>query len=186
MQGVLEGDDEAFAHLVGRHERALFNYLVRMVQDEAMAADLMQETWLRVFQNAFRYDTSRKFTTWLYTIAYHCCLDALRLRRRLERSAQQAPRAEARHAQSPPHEQLLAHERLTAVHRAVQDLPELHRTVFLLRHYHGLSYQDISAIVQCPLGTVKSRLYHAVRQLQKALRTWGEGDKRAATEQGRE
>lgn len=79
------------------------------------------------------------------------------MRRRLDRSAQQAPHAEANRAQSPPHEQLLARERLTAVHRAVQDLPELHRTVFLLRHYHGLCYQDISAILQCPLGTVTSR-----------------------------
>lgn len=69
MQGMPEGDDEAFAHLVGRHECALFNYPVHMVQDEALAIDLMQETWLRVFQHASRYDASRQCTTWLYTIA---------------------------------------------------------------------------------------------------------------------
>ena len=62
MTRVVAGDDDAFAHLVARHERALYNYLLRMVQDEALTADLIQETWLRVFQHANRYDTTRKFT----------------------------------------------------------------------------------------------------------------------------
>ena len=90
MELVVAGDGEAFAHLLTRHERTLFNYLLRMTQDEALTADLMQETWLRVFQNASRYDTIRKFTTWLFSIAYHCYVDALRWRQRLERDNRRA------------------------------------------------------------------------------------------------
>ena len=71
MARVVAGDDDAFAHLVTGHERALYNYLLRMVPDEVLTDDLMQETWLRVFQNVNRHDTTRKFTTWLSTIAYH-------------------------------------------------------------------------------------------------------------------
>jgi RNA polymerase sigma-70 factor (ECF subfamily) len=173
MERVVAGDEDAFAHLVARHEQALFNYLLRMTQDDALAADLMQETWLRVFQNAPHYDTVRKFSTWLFTIASHCCIDALRVRQRLEQHTAHAPRR----VPSPdprsndPQEALLDKETLAAVRAAVQTLPELQRAVFILRHYHGLSYQDISDIVQCSLGTVKSRLHHAVRHLQRILAT---------------
>ena len=95
MARVVEGDEEAFAHLVGRYDHGLYNYLMRMVQDEALAADLMQETWLRVFQHAASYDATRTLSTWLYTIASHCCLDTLRWRRRLNQGAQQVGRSEA-------------------------------------------------------------------------------------------
>ncbi len=178
MARVVEGDEDAFAHLVVRYEHGLYNYLMRMVQDEALAADLLQETWLRVFQHAARYDATRTLSTWLYTIASRCCLDALRLRRRLDQSARQVPGSEATPAQGPsdPHDQLLAQEKLVAVRRAIQALPELERAVVLLRHYDGLSYQDMSEIVQCPLGTVKSRLHRAVRHLHQMLHAWGAGE----------
>ncbi len=172
MQQVVAGDGDAFADLVARHERALFNYLLRMTQDEALTADLMQETWLRVFQNASRYDTTRKFTTWLFSIAYHCCVDSLRWRQRLDRHAQHAPRrlpSNLTQGSDDPQEHLVFQETLDAVRAAVQNLPEAQRAVFVLRHYHDLSYQEISDIVRCSLGTVKSRMYYAVRHVQQTL-----------------
>lgn len=171
---VVAGDAAAFAALVTRHEGVLFNYLLRMTQDEALAADLMQETWLRVFQHARRYDPTRTFSPWLLRIAYHGCLDALRQRQRLERHTAQAPppTPHPAHRHSDPQASLLGQETLAAIRAAVQALPEPHRAVFILRHYHGLSYAEISDIVQCALGTVKSRLHHAVRQLQRTLAAW--------------
>ncbi len=172
MARVVAGDDEAFACLVGRHEHGLYNYLRRMVQDEALAADLAQETWLRVFRYARRYDATRPFSTWLFTIAHHCCMDALRWRRRLDLHTDTA----ARHVPSTscaypdPREALQDQETLDIVRAAIGALPEPQRAVVLLRHYHGLSYREISEIVQCSLGTVKSRLHHAVRRLRHALR----------------
>jgi RNA polymerase sigma-70 factor (ECF subfamily) len=177
MERVVAGEEDAFAHLVARHERALFNYLLRMTQDEALAADLVQETWLRVFQYARRYDPMRKFPTWLFTIASHCCIDALRLRQRLEHHTAHAPRRVPSPVprSSDPQEALLDAETLAAVRAAVQTLPELQRAMFILRHYHGLSYEEISDVVQCSLGTVKSRLHHAVRHLQRTLAAPGVG-----------
>jgi len=177
MERAVAGDEDAFAHLVARHERALFNYLLRMTQDEALAADLVQETWLRVFQNAHRYDPVRKFPTWLFTIASHCCIDALRLRQRLEQHTAHAPRRvlSPPPRSNDPQEALLDKETLAAVRAAVQTLPEPQRAVIILRYYHGLSYQDISDVVQCSLGTVKSRLYHAVRHLHRTLAAQGVG-----------
>jgi RNA polymerase sigma-70 factor (ECF subfamily) len=171
MERVVAGDEDAFAQLVARHEQALFNYLLRMTQEDALAADLMQETWLRVFQHAHRYDPTRTFATWLLRIAHHCCLDALRSRQRLARRAAQAlPLApQPSHRRDDPQASLLCQETLAAVRAAVQTLPEPHRAVFILRHYHGLSYAEISDIVQCSLGTVKSRLHYAVRHLQQTL-----------------
>ena len=179
MARVVAGDDDAFAHLVARHEGALYNYLLRMVQDEALTADLVQETWLRVFQHANRYDTTRKFTTWLFAIASHCCIDALRVRQRLEQQAQHASHQVPALAQETedPQEHHLVRETLTTVRAAVQSLPVPQREVFLLRHYHGLSYQEISDVVQCSLGTVKSRMHYAVRHLQRALTAGGVDEK---------
>lgn len=171
MEQVVAGDDDAFASLVTRYERVLFNYLLRMTQDEALAADLMQETWLRVFQHARRYDPMRKFSTWLLRIAYHGCLDALRQRQRLAQHAtltQHRP-PDLTRQRDDLQEAYLGKETLDVVRAAVQALPEPHRAVFILRHYHGLSYAEISDIVQCSLGTVKSRLHYAVRQLQRTL-----------------
>lgn len=171
MARVVAGDDEAFAHLVRRYEHGLYNYLRRMTQNDALTADLVQETWLRVFQHAHRYDTRRAFSTWLFTIAHHCCLDALRWRQRLDRHTTSATyQVPSLSPQRPdPQEALRDKEMLDAVHAAVQALPESQRAVLLLRHYHGLSYRDISEVVQCSLGTVKSRLHHAVRRLRRAL-----------------
>jgi RNA polymerase sigma-70 factor (ECF subfamily) len=171
MAQVVAGHDDAFAALVTRYEGVLFNYLLRMTQDEAHAADLMQETWLRVFQHAHRYDCTRTFSTWLLRIAHHCCLDALRARQRLARhAAPPLPLAtHPSHRHDDPQASLLCQETLAAVRAAVQTLPEPHRAVFILRHYYGLSYEEISDIVQCSLGTVKSRLHYAVRHLQQTL-----------------
>ena len=72
MDQVVAGDEDAFAHLVARYERALFNYLHHMTQDEALTADLMQETWLHVWQHARRYNATRPFLPWVYRIAHHC------------------------------------------------------------------------------------------------------------------
>ncbi len=181
MARVVAGDDDAFAHLVARHERALYNYLLRMVQDEALTADLMQETWLRVFQHANRYDTTRKFTTWLFAIASHCCIDALRVRQRLEQQARHVPLqvpTPPRETEDPQ-EHLIGRDTLTAVRAAVQSLPAPQRAVLLLRHYHDLSYQEISDVVQCSLGTVKSRMHYAVRHLQQTLAAGGVEEKTA-------
>ncbi|GIX48426.1 MAG: RNA polymerase subunit sigma-24 [Candidatus Tectimicrobiota bacterium] len=169
MQRVVAGDAEAFAQLVRRYEHPLYNYLRRMVQDEALAADLLQETWLRLFQHAHRYDPARPLSTWLFAIAYHSCLDALRQRQRRQvvTSAAAAP------GPADPQRALLAQEAQAAVRAAVASLPPAQRAVLLLRHYHGLSYQEIAAVVQCPVGTVKSRLHHALRHLQQTLAAWG-------------
>ena len=178
MTRVMAGDATAFAQLVERHEQGLYNYLQRMVQDEALAADLMQETWLRVFQYARHYDASRTFTPWLFAIAYRCCIDALRWQRRYDHSHQAAARVSPWPSSNmgDPQHALLAQETLTAIRAAVKALPPPQRAVFLLRHYHGLSYQEISEVVDCPVGTVKSRMHHAVRHLQRTLAAWEVGD----------
>lgn len=173
MEQVVAGDEDAFAHLVARYERALFNYLLHMTQDEALTADLMQETWLHVWQHARRYDATRPFLTWVYRIAHHCCIDALRGRQHsappATHTTRQAPAPASQ--RDEPQEVLLCQETVAAVHAAIQTLPAPHRAVLILRYYHGLSYQEISDIVQCSLGTVKSRLHYAVRHLQRLLVT---------------
>jgi RNA polymerase sigma-70 factor (ECF subfamily) len=163
MELVVAGDEDAFAQLVARYEQALFHYLRHMTQDEALTADLMQETWLHVWHHARRYNATRPFLPWVYRIAHHCCIDALRGRQHstppTTHTTRQAPAPASQ--RDEPQEVLLYQETVAAVQAAIQTLPAPHRAVLILRYYHGLSYQEISDIVSCSLGTVKSRLHYA-------------------------
>ena len=161
MQDLQRGEMQAFDALYERHARPLFNFIRRVLRDESLAEDVFQETCMRVLKNAGRFDPRSRFRTWLYTVAHNLCMDELRRRRR--RMSIPAGALPEPPPAPDPHDLLVAGESA----RLLGGLkPEL-RAVVVLRVLHGYSQEETGRIVGAPVGTVKSRLHHALKQLRR-------------------
>jgi RNA polymerase sigma-70 factor (ECF subfamily) len=164
---VAAGDESALVTLLARYERALSHFLYRHTGGRDVE-DLYQETWLRVVRHANRFDVQRRFSTWLFQIAVNLCRDWFRRR--------------------PPPDALLGKEGATDVEeignaagvqqsdirldaeRLLMMLPEAQREVLILRYFHDRTEDEIAQIVDCPKGTVKSRLHNALARLSAIAR----------------
>jgi RNA polymerase sigma-70 factor (ECF subfamily) len=170
------GDTELFGELVRRYERELYGYLRRYVGDDELAADVFQNTFLAVFTKLAQYEPGRPVRPWLYTVATHQAIDALRRRqRRKDTRAADGGESPGRplldllaSADVAPDERAEAEETRRAVRAAVDALPDLLRGVVVLCYFQGLSNQDAADILGVPVGTVKSRLHTAVAKLAEA------------------
>ena len=170
VQAFLEGDQRAFGELVSRYDQRLLNFVYRTIGDRDRAQDLVQETFVRVYRHMERFDQSKKFSTWIYTIAGNLAKNELRNRSRnplvlfqtLKKhwDADHRP-LEWEDTQYKPDDLFRKRHLRELVEQAVQRLPEHHRIVFVLREMEGKSYEEIAEITGCNLGTVKSRLNRA-------------------------
>ena len=164
----LDGDHRAFELLVERHQRALFTVAARMLGNRDDAADATQNAFVRVYQNLGTYDPHHRFFSWIYRILVNECLNVLRGRRPSDESAEAQI-----DLSGGPLEALQASERRQQVQRALLMLPPDLRAVIVLRHYAGLSYEEIGeAVGGLPAKTVKSRLYSARQRLGQLLFGW--------------
>ena len=166
----LAGRPGAFTELYGRYRDRLVHFVTRKTGDPDRAQDLVQEAWVRVTRHLHRFDTSKKFSTWIYTIASNLSKNELRNRARsplvLIQSLAGSGEDDPRPIQFP--DRSLGPERLydrrflqRLVAETVETLPEHHRLVFQLRELEGKSYEEIACIAGVNLGTVKSRLHRA-------------------------
>lgn len=166
----LAGDEVAFEALFQRYSGPLFSYFCRLGGARALAEDLMQETFLKVLTGAEGFDPQRKFSTWLYAIATNAWRDhRKRARRRL---AWTAVLGSLTRRQNEPEEalsDLMRREAAAHVEEVLRDLPDDVRAMLVMKHFHGLRYEEISQVLGCPLGTVKSRLHAAVMQARARL-----------------
>jgi RNA polymerase sigma-70 factor, ECF subfamily len=174
------GDREAQEELVKRYLPSVYNLLARSLGDRELAADSTQEVFLRLFREIHSFDPSRSFRPWLFTIAWNLTRDQLRrrgVRGRGERSlssriaGEDGPRlAEpADRRECPPSEALERKERSDLVHAALSRLPPRQRAFLILREFEGLSHEELSEISGLPLGTVKSGIHRARRDLKDAI-----------------
>ena len=177
MARLVGGIDSALNDLMSRHGPKLFNYLLRCLQNEEDAADLAQETFVRVFQHRQKFDRRQKFSTWLYTIATNLVRTRYRFRTRHPESSLEtltdsgvinlADRASEQ--SDNPSESLQAAERQQTVRRAVAQLPEELRTALILSEYEELSHAEIGTVLHCSAKAVELRLYRARQQLRVKL-----------------
>lgn len=174
----LAGDARAFQELVRRYQGRLLNLVTRMIGDRERAEDLVQEAFLRVYRHLHRFDPTRKFSTWLYTIASNLAKNELRNRSRNPLVLYQSlrPRGEEdRHplefeASGTRPDDMFANRYLRElVDRTVATLSPNHRTVFVMREVEGRSYEEIARLTGCTLGTVKSRLNRARRTFAQRI-----------------
>ncbi len=177
MSRLAGGHEASLNDLMERHGRRLFHYLLRSLQNEEDAADLAQETFVRVYHNRARFDPRQKFTTWLYAIASNLVRDRFRWR---ARHPQISLEAEPGHTQArvkdqlastegTPDETLQHAEQAQAIREAVAALPEDLREPLILSVYQALPQADIAAILGCSVKAVETRIYRARRQLRERL-----------------
>jgi RNA polymerase sigma-70 factor (ECF subfamily) len=167
----LRGDERAFEVLVERYQGRLLNFIYRTVGDRERAEDLVQEVFVRVYRHLGRFDRSKKFSTWIYTIASNLAKNELRNRSRnplvffqsLAKGLAGDDERPIEFEDSRLRPDDLYHKRhlREVVEESVARLPAHHRQVFVLRELEGKSYEEIAEITHCNLGTVKSRLNRA-------------------------
>ena len=174
------GDLESFNQLVVLWERPIYALEYRTIGREEDARDVCQETFLRAFRALKGFKGQAKFSSWLYRITLNLCRDWIRRERR--QPVAQAPEGvdliELASEQTPTEsiEDLVARQELSqAVARAMAELPEEQRTAIILKEYHGLTFQEIADMLDCPLSTVKTRLYQGLTVLRRQLGREGVG-----------
>jgi len=170
------GDKEAFRELVERYQRKVLSVALGMVQNREDAIELSQETFVKAYENLSKFKGESSFYTWLYRIVVNLAIDARRRSRRHPTvPLEDSPGGESYSATVPdkelvdPYQQVRAREIGTRVADAIEELTPDHKAVILLREVEGLSYEDISRVMQCSKGTVMSRLHYARKKLQAKL-----------------
>jgi RNA polymerase sigma-70 factor, ECF subfamily len=175
------GDRSAFATLVRRHKTPLYNFIVRQVRVAQVAEDLVQDVFVKVVQNAADFKHEARFSTWTYAIARNVCIDHLRkmsLRKhpsldQPSKPDEDGPTLGERTADLTPGAQVeraaIGGEMQVRIVRAVEQLPEEQREVFLLREIGHVPFKDIAEMTGVSENTVKSRMRYALERLQNAL-----------------
>ena len=170
VSSFLAGEERAFEELVSRYQVRLLNFIYRTIGDRDRAEDLVQEVFIRVYRHIARFDRSKKFSTWIYTIASNLAKNELRNRSRSPLVLFQAIKAKFEDEDRPlqfedlhtrPDDLFRKRHLREMVEASVAQLPAHHREVFVLRELEGKSYEEIAEITGVNLGTVKSRLNRA-------------------------
>jgi RNA polymerase sigma-70 factor (ECF subfamily) len=166
LRQAQKGDERAFSIILRMYETPVYNYVLRLVGDRALAEDLTQEVFLRVFQGLPRFSLRCKFTTWLFQVTKNRVLDELRALERRPRSAANLDDIPPLEMVDQPVERL---EAIDAVWRAVNALNVDLKMALLLRDVVGLSYNEIADSLEVTLATVKWRIFKAREDVQVAL-----------------
>lgn len=175
------GNASAFDALVHRYEGELFGYLNRYLRNRELAEDTFQTTFMTVYQKAETFEEGKRFKPWLYAIATNQAIDASRKRKRRqtislenewdseESSAKAGSLRDVLESNNEkPDSLIMMDEKKVQVRKAIDTLPENLRQVLLLAYFHEFKYQDISEVLEIPLGTVKSRLHAALEKFQQS------------------
>src|SRR5579862_8206174 len=175
MLRVKDGDGASFGVLLEKHRLSVIHFLYRMVQNHAVAEELAQEVFLRVYRSRSTYEPTAKFTTWLFRIATHLALNSLRDRKneRLQETLedQSADNSGRQVSDNRPSIEaaLLREARMAEVRRAVAGLPEKQRAAVLMHKYQEMEYAQIASALNCSESAVKSLLFRAYETLRARL-----------------
>jgi RNA polymerase sigma-70 factor (ECF subfamily) len=180
MARLAGGQDTALNDLMNRHAAKVFHFLYRMLGNEDDANDLAQETFVRVFQHASRFDPKSKFTTWLYTIAGNLARNHHRWRSRHPNVSLDAPTQDTDQSlgdllpasDASPDEAAVTTERAEAVRAAVRALPDDMREAVILCEWEDMAVADAAAVLESTPKAVESRLYRARQLLREQLKRW--------------
>ncbi len=170
-----KGDEQAYVELVNRYRDKLMTFIYRFINDPEQSEDIVQDTLLKLYTHKDYYRSIAKFSTWIYTIAGNLAKTELRKKKRhkvtnLSQIGPEDRDYELPAVQPETDEVVQSHYTEKQIQAAIQKLPLHFRTVVILRDIQELSYEEISKIVDVPLGTVKSRINRARLQLQKDLK----------------
>lgn len=175
MLRVKEGDGASFGVLLEKHRSSVIHFLYRMVQNHAVAEELAQEVFLRVYRSRSTYEPTAKFTTWLFRIATHLALNSLRdgknerLQERLDDDSKDMPVRQVSDRKPTVEASMVYQSRLEEVRQAVATLPEKQRAAVLMHKYREMEYSQIARVLNCSESAVKSLLFRAYETLRARL-----------------
>ena len=167
---VQGGNSDAFRFLVERHSRAVFRLAYRMTGNEQDAEDVVQESFLRAFKQIHRYESRASFATWIYRIAANYSLDLIRARKPSD--SNELVFSTLRESSPGPERLFVSGKVQECVDQALDTLSQQERTAFVLRHFEGLSIEEISGTLGIGNNAAKHSIFRAVQKLRKALTPW--------------
>ena len=178
VQRVQRGEKQAFDLLVAKYQRKLFRLLSRLIRDQAEIEDVAQEAFIKAYRALPNFRGESAFYTWLYRIAINTAKNYLvaqgrRAPTRTETEIEDAENfddGDSLRTEDTPERMLLSKQVAEAVNRAIERLPEDLRTAIVLRELEGLSYEEIAESMNCPIGTVRSRIFRAREAVAEDLR----------------
>jgi RNA polymerase sigma factor (sigma-70 family) len=180
MQLIMQKDPAALERLYDRYERVIYSFAYRIVKDSMAAEEVMQELFLRIWKNAEHFDPDKgRLSTWMFTVTRNIAID--HLRKRSSRMPQQTVESEELYqiqdngtmTEDRVEMQMIGEQ----VREALQQLSKDQQQVMDMIYYQGLTQQEVAQLAAIPLGTVKSRVRLAMKQLQKQLNHWGRRDR---------
>ncbi len=160
------GDDLAFEQLVHRYHPKLRYYLRKLLGQDSDADDILQETWLEAHAAREKLRATEAFAAWVYRIAHNKAMGFLRKQKRLPKFL---PDADLPEIESPATEEPFSPEAAAAIHACLDKLTPTHKEVLVLRFLEDMNYEDIAAVVDCQIGTVRSRLHYARVALRREM-----------------
>ncbi len=166
----LNGNKEAFSILVARYKKLIYSVVYNMIEDKEEVNDISQEVFLRIYKSLDRYNPEYRFSTWSVKIATNLCLDIIR-----RKKIQSVPIEEAFGISSnsdTPEESVFKTERIREINEAVDSLPEKYRIPIILFHRNGLSYEEMTKVLNEPMSIIKNRLYRARLMLREKLASY--------------
>jgi RNA polymerase sigma-70 factor, ECF subfamily len=175
MLRVKDGDSASFGVLLEKHRTSVVHFLYRMVQNAAVAEELAQEVFLRVYRSRATYEPTAKFTTWLFRIATHLALNTLRdgrnerLEERLDDDTGDVPVRQVSDGRPSVEQRMVYQARLDEVRRAIGALPEKQRAAVLMHKYEEMEYSQIAKVLNCSESAIKSLLFRAYETLRARL-----------------
>jgi RNA polymerase sigma-70 factor (ECF subfamily) len=175
MLRVKEGDGASFTILLEKHRLPVIHFLYRMVQNQAVAEELAQEVFLRVYRSRGSYEPTAKFTTWLFRIATHLALNSLRdgryrrLEEHLDDDSSETPVRQVSDQRPTVEQRMLHQSRMEEIRRAVATLPEKQRAAVLMHKYEEMEYSQIAKVLSCSESAIKSLLFRAYETLRARL-----------------
>jgi len=169
MSAVATGDEPAFARLYRTYEKRVFQYVRSLVGDSVLAEEIVGDTMIAVWRSASSYSGSSRLSTWIFGIARHKALDAMRRTKRQGREVDLDGAMELPAPGDNPLECTQRQEMCELTQRAMASLSAEHREVLRLTFYEELPYEDISRLLSIPVNTVKTRVFYAKQQLKRQL-----------------
>jgi len=179
VREALAGDQAAYQHLLKRHQKKIFELILKLVRNREEARDLAQETFMKAFGSLATYREEFRFSTWLHRIAANCSIDYIR-KKKIEALSLDQP-VQTQDSQITleipdwslnPEAEWVEKERSLSIQEAIDSLPSGYKEVILFRHKDEKSYQEIAGILGIPVGTVKARIFRGRELLKKKLKAW--------------
>ena len=184
---AIEGDLPAFERLVSRYQNKIVGYAARMLSDADEAEDVAQEVFIKAYRSLDSFRGEAMFSTWLYRITTNLCIDRMRAKKRRPQQAYSLDEPfdkeddkggrEIADFSAEPTREVEREELRRRVREVMAEMPEKMRTILIMCDMQGMAYEEIAKVLNCPLGTVKSRLFHARADLGRRLRPYISGVK---------